>query len=123
MSGFNFDDVIHLRGRHPELAEHPGFNDWLTKHGASLWHDTHMAPSGAQTVIVQSQDRRAIFAASVARDPLSPEVRGNVERTTEFDLASMSSAMSDLSAVRLLRATTPADNSTIQACSFYVLHG
>lgn len=118
MATFNFDSIIHLLGRHPQLARDKNFNEWLENHGASLWHETHADAEGLQTVIVQSQDRRFVFGALLQIDSSRVNdgiITERVLRNAQFNLISDTSALSDVTALRLLNAEHPLDSSHVQA--------
>lgn len=100
MSLFNFTSMVHLAGRRPTLALQHEFTDWIRAHGAYTWHETPRSDNGHLTVIVQSADRRRLFAALV-NDQTSDDghVTQDVVAWREIDLAA-GGAAGDVAAIQ-----------------------
>jgi hypothetical protein len=84
----NFNSIVHIAGRHPALARHPDFQNWLNKHGAGIWHESPESDEGTRFVLVQSSDHLYLFAA-LLKPTGEGEGRGRTEeviRSVEFDL-------------------------------------
>jgi hypothetical protein len=108
-----FDDNIQLFGHHPELARSNDFNAWLNKHGMSVWHETHPDEQSRQTVVVQSANRKAIYAALLKIQISEEAIAENVAQRATFDLVSETTALPEVSALRGLRDRLHFDSTNI----------
>lgn len=118
MTTFNLDTFIHLAGKHPELAGDAAFNDWLRRYGGRIWHDTHVSAEGISNVIVQSLDRRRLFAVQLQQD-LSRVTEGVISETIlrreDFDLAADQQHMSPLASLQAVHPTFKGKRYDVQA--------